>query len=477
MEVHRMGTKLGRVLLLTAAAYFMATLDALVVVTALPRIGASLHGGLDSLQWTVNSYAIAVAAGIITAAALGDRLGRRRVFVVGTLLFTLASAICGLAGSLGLLIVARAVQGLGGAVMITLSLTILTDAFPPERRGAVVGMYGGLGGLAVATGPLIGGAVIQGLSWHWIFWINVPIGAVVSLLASRLLPETRGPAERLDGTGLALVSVGSVSFIWGLVQSGTSGWSSAEVLVTLAAGLTLLAGFVAWERRARAPMIPLSLFRNRGFAAGSVTLFLMSGSIFAAAFLIIQYVQISRGYSPVMTGVRLLPWLLTPMFVAPVAGALGDRIGPRKLISGGLALQALTLGWIALRASHGISYVELAAALALAGVGISLALPTAPVAVLSAAPPDQLGKASGVANTMQRFGAVFAIAIASAVFSGSGSLASPAAVVAGFGPALAVCAGLSALGALTAALIPTTRRPLSSSAGVSIHDRRVPASA
>ncbi len=440
--------KLGAVLGLTSAAYFMAVLDALVVVTALPSIRHDLHAGLQTLQWTVNAYGIAIAAGIITAAALGDRFGRRQVFVAGVVLFTAASAACGLAGGTGVLIAARALQGLGGAATITLSLTILTDAFPPERRGAVIGMYGGLAGLATACGPLIGGAVTQGLDWHWIFWINVPLGILVTGLSARMLPESHGPHERIDARGVMLVSTGAVSLVWGLVRSGQVGWGSPEVVGTLASGVVLLAAFVGWEAVAAAPMVPLRLFRRRSFAFGSATQFLMSGSIFAAAFLIIQYVQIARGYSPVMTGVRLLPWLMTPMLVSPLAGSLGDRIGPRPLIASGLTLQAAGFAWVALRAGSGLSYPELAVSLLIAGVGISMALPTAPMAVFSAVDRDELGKASGVAMTMQRFGAVFATATATAIFAGSGGLGSPPAVVAGLRPALAICAGISLLGAL-----------------------------
>ena len=449
--------KLGAVLGLTSAAYFMAVLDALVVVTALPSIDRDLHAGLQTLQWTVNAYGIAIAAGIIGASALGDRFGRRRVFLAGVVLFTSASAACGLAGGSGVLIAARALQGLGGAATVTLSLTILTEAFPPQRRGAVVGIYGGLAGLAVACGPLIGGAVTKGLDWHWIFWINVPIGVLVTGLSARLLTESHGPRERIDARGIALMTAAAVSLVWGLVRSGSIGWDRAEVLATLAVGVALLAAFIHWQGVAAAPLIPRRLFRRRSFAFGSATQFLMSGSIFAAAFLIIQYVQIARGYSPVMTGVRLLPWLMTPMLVSPLAGSLSDRIGVRPLIAVGLTLQAAGFTWIALRAGSGLSYGELAASLLLAGIGLSMALPTAPTAVLSAVDHTELGKASGVALTMQRFGAVFATAAATAIFSGSGGLSTPAAVVHGLQPALAVCAGISLLGALVSLGIAPAR--------------------
>jgi len=448
----------GWVLGLTSAAYFMVVLDALVVITALPRMQLDLHVGLPALQWTVNAYGIAFAAGIITAAALGDRLGRRRVFITGVALFTLASAACALAPSVSVLIAARAVQGLGGAAVLPLSLTILTAAYPAERRGAIIGIYGGLAGLAVAIGPLVGGAVTEGLDWHWIFWVNVPIGVAVSLLALRLLPETYGAPARLDLPGVALVSAGVVALVWGLVRTGQAGWTSPEIVITLAAGAALLAAFFAWESRAPEPMLPLRLLRIRAFAAGNATAFLMMGATFGAGFLVAQYFQFALGYSPLGTGVRLLPWLATPMLISPVAGAVSDRIGRRPMIATGLLLQAAGFGWVALKASPAAGNPQLVLALLVAGVGISMALPTVPTAVLSSVAPPEMGKAAGISTMMQRFGAVFAVAIASSVFAANGHLGSPAAVTAGFRPALAVCAALSLLGAVTALGIAARQR-------------------
>ncbi len=304
--------RLGWTLGLTSAAYFMVVLDSLVVITALPRMQHDLHAGLATLQWTVNSYGIAFAAGIITAAALGDRLGRRRVFTAGLMLFTLASAACALSPTASALIAGRAVQGLGGAAILPLSLTILTAAFPAQRRGTIVGIYGGLAGLAVAIGPLVGGAVTEGLDWHWIFWVNVPIGIAASVLSRRLLPESHGAPARLDLPGVALISAGVVSLVWGLVRASQAGWSSPEIITTLALGAALLGAFLAWESRAREPMLPLRLLRIQAFAAGNATAFLMSGAVFAAGFLVAQYFQLALGYSPLATGVRLLPWLATP---------------------------------------------------------------------------------------------------------------------------------------------------------------------
>ncbi len=450
--------RLGWTLGLTSMAYFMVVLDSLVVITALPRMQHDLHAGLATLQWTVNSYGIAFAAGIITAAALGDRFGRRRVFVAGLMLFTLASAGCALSPTASALIAARAVQGLGASAILPLSLTILTMAFPAERRGTIIGLYGGLAGLGIAIGPLVGGAVTEGLSWHWIFWINVPIGIAASLLSRRLLPESHGVPARLDLPGVALVSAGVVALVWGLVRAGQAGWASAEIITALVLGAALLGAFVCWESRAREPMLPLRLLRIQAFAAGNATAFLMFGAVFSAGFLVAQYFQFALGYSPLATGVRLLPWFATPMLISPIAGALSDRIGRRPVIVSGLLLQALGLSWVALNASAAASTLRLVLALLVAGIGISMALPTVPTAVLSAVAPSEMGKASGITSMMQRFGAVFAIAIASSVFAAHGHIGSPASVAAGFRPALAVSAALSLLGAITA-LAVATRRP------------------
>jgi EmrB/QacA subfamily drug resistance transporter len=448
-------TQLRWVLGLTSTAYFMVVLDALVVITALPRMQRDLHANLASLQWTVNSYGIAFAAGIITAAALGDRFGRRRVFDLGLALFTLASAACALAPNAADLVVARTVQGLGAAAVLPLSLTILTTAFPPHRRGLIVGIYGGLAGLAVAAGPLIGGVITEALDWHWIFWLNVPIGIAALALATRLLPESHGAPERLDLLGVALVTAGVVGLVWALVRANDVGWFSPEILGALLGGCALLVAFIGWERRVREPMMPLRLFHGRAFALGNVTMFLMSGATFAAAFLITQEFQFARGYSPISTGLRLLPFFGTPMIVSPLAGALSDRIGRRPIMVTGLTLQALGFAWVAARGSLHTSWIELVIALLVAGIGISMALPTVPTAVLSAVAETEMGKASGINFMAQRFGAVFAIAIASAVFSAHGNLSNPTTVTAGFRPALWSCVIFAALAAMTSIAIST----------------------
>ena len=456
----------GLVLALTSVAFFMVSLDALVVVTALPAIHQSIGGSIGTLEWAVNGYGLTFAAGIITAAALGERLGRRRVYVTGLTIFTLASAACAVAPNASLLIAARAVQGLGAAAVTPLALTILAAAFPVERRGAIVGIFGGISGLAVAGGPLVGGAVTQGLDWHWIFWINVPFGVAAALGSVLFLPAGR-PANaagsgrlRLDVPGAVLSASGGALLAWGLVRVGGAGWSDPIGLTGVVGGLAVLTGFVAWERRAASPMLPLRLFRKRTFAAANVTGFLSFGAIMAAAFLTAQYFQLGLGYSPLTAGLRMLPWTATPMVIAPVAGALADRIGTRPLLVTGLTLQAAGLAWVGLLASAGSAgYGQYVVPFVIAGVGISMAIPTVPTSALSAVPQADVGLASGVTNTMQRFGGAFGIALVSAVFAANGHLGTAASFTSGYRPGMLGAAALSLLGALAALAIARRRPP------------------
>ncbi len=442
--------------LLTGVAFFMVALDALVVVTALPAIHRSLGGNVATLQWTVNAYNMAFGAGIITAAALGDRMGRRRVYLVGLALFTVASAACALAPDTAALISARTVQGLGAAIVTPLSLTILTSAFRQERRGAAIGLWGGIAGLGAAAGPLIGGAVTQGLSWHWIFWVNVPVG-IFALIGSRLaLPESRGPRARLDIPALVLVTSAAVAIIWGLVEASQDGWGSPKIVVSLVGGVCLLMAFLAWEVKADEPMVPISMFRSTTFSAAVGASFFLTASVYSAAFLTSQFFQFGLGYSPLSTGLRFLPWTATTLVVVPVAGALSDKIGWRALMVPGLVMQAASFAWIAVIAGTDAGYLGYFVPFLVAGVGLSMVLPTASAAALSAVSPEELGKASGVSNTLQRFGPVFGVAIVTAVFDAKGSLAGHAAITHGFRPALVVAAGFSLLGAITALAVRRT---------------------
>ncbi|MEN3357533.1 MAG: hypothetical protein V7637_1515 [Mycobacteriales bacterium] len=443
----------------TAVAYFMVTLDALVVVTSLPTIHRDLGGDVGTLQWTVNAYNTAFAAGIITAAALGDRLGRRRVYVFGLALFAAASAGCALAPNMATLIGCRAVQGIGAATVMPLGLTLLTSAFPAERRGTVVGIWGGVAGLGVAAGPLIGGGVTQALSWHWIFWVNVPVGLAAAAGARLHLPDTRGARAWLDIPALVLIGAGVGVLVWGLVQAPRDGWGGTRTLAALIVGVLLLAAFIGWESRVPEPMIPLGLFRSPGLAAAVTTQFLMAAAIQAAVFLTSQYFQFGRGDAPLATGLRFLPWTAMPLLVAPIGGALFDRVGARRLVVPGLLAQGAGFAWIAYLAGTGAGYGSYVLPFVVAGTGVSMALPCVPAAALNAVPPASLGKAAGVLNTLQLFGATFGVATATVIFNANGSLATPAAVIHGFRPGIATAAGLSVLGAAAASRIRHTRRP------------------
>src|SRR4051794_20111305 len=395
------------VLGLAALASFMVALDTLVVSTALTTIHRDLDASVAELEWTVNAYNLTFAVLLLPAAALGDRLGRRRLLAFGLAGFSLASAACALAPDAPTLIAARAVQGAGAALVMPLALALVGAAFPAERRGAAMGALQGLTGLAVASGPVIGGAVAAGLSWQWIFWINVPIGLLAVPFVLARIPESTGSDDALDLPGLALITGAAVGIVWGLVRGNGAGWLSAEVVAALAAGAVLLAAFVGWEARARRPMLPLGLFRSRAFSAGNAAMFLTFASLFGAVFFVAQYLQNGLGYGPLDAGLRLLPWTATLFFVAPVAGALVDRFGERPFLVTGLGLQAAGMGWVALIAAPDLEYIRLVPPLMIAGCGISMALPAAQNAVVNAVAPEAIGKAAGTNSMLRELGGVF----------------------------------------------------------------------
>ena len=445
-------------LVVAALAAFMTALDTLVVTTALPVLRVDLGASLSDLEWTVNAYNLAFACLLLTGAALGDRFGRRRMLVLGLLAFTGASAAAALSPDAGMLVVARAVQGAGAAIVTPLTLTLISDAFPAEKRGAAIGLWGGIVGLAVAAGPVVGGAVVGGIDWHWIFWLNVPVGLALIPLALAKVPESFGPRARLDPVGLVLAAAGALGLTWGLIRSGAAGWTSTEVLGSLTAGAALVGAFIGWERRAPAPMLPLSLFRRPGFAAANAVSFFMYAGLFGSLFLMAQFLQTALGHSPLGTGLRLLPWTAAPMVVAPVAGALADRYGNRPFMVVGLVLQAVGYGWIATIASPDMGYAELAIAFTISGIGTSLCFPTVANCVMGAVPPQEAGVASGTNSAMRELGGVFGVAVLAAVFSRHGVYASPATFATGFAQALWVAAGLSAVGVVAAMLTPGRAR-------------------
>src|SRR5213593_4072404 len=447
------GTPRSRTLwtfVVTSLALVMVTLDNLVVTTALPVIRKDLGATLAGLEWTVNAYTLTFAVLLLTGAALGDRFGRRRMFTVGLAIFTLGSIGAALAPSVGALVAFRAVQGVGGAIVTPLTLTILSAAVPAEKRGVALGAWGGIGGLAVAIGPLVGGAVVEGISWQWIFWLNVPIGLLLAPLALSRLSESHGPSDKLDLRGLGLASAGLLGIVWGLVRGNGQGWSSPEIVGSIALGALVLAAFVLWELRAAAPMLPMRFFRDRTFALANVSSLFMFFGMFGSIFFLAQFFQTVQGYGPLGSGLRILPWTAMPIFVAPIAGALSDRIGGHRLMGVGLALQATGLSWIAAISSPTMPYSAIVAPFFISGIGMALFF--APVAnvVLSAVRPEEEGQASGANNAVRELGGVFGVAVLAAVFSAYGGYGTGEHFVAGMNPAVWIGAGVVALGSLAA---------------------------
>jgi EmrB/QacA subfamily drug resistance transporter len=445
---------------IVSVALFMAVLDNLVVSVALPTIHRELGASIQALEWTVNAYVLAYAVLLLTGAALGDRFGRKRMFVVGLALFTAASAAAALAPTTDLLIAARAIQGAAAAIVTPLTLTLLAEAFPSERRGMAIGVWSGISGIAVAIGPLVGGAVVQGISWHWIFWINVPTGLVLIPLAARRLNESRGPYGTLDLRGLALASTGAFGIVFGLVRAQSLGWTSATILISLIGGAILLAAFVAWELRAREPMLPMSFFAKRSFAVTNVVSLSMFFGMFGSIFFLSQYMQNVLHNSPLQAGLKLLVWTGATMVVAPLAGVFSERLGSRPFMAAGLTLQAGALAWLASMISTHMAYSEMVVPFVMAGAGMALVFAPSANAVLSSVRTNQAGQASGANNAIREIGGVLGVAVLASVFSGAGSYASPQSFVNGLLPALWVGVAVLAAGAFVVLVLPFQTRPV-----------------
>ncbi|QNE20304.1 MFS transporter [Kribbella qitaiheensis] len=436
------------VLALTSIGSVMVALDVLVVAAALTTIRQDLGASMEQLEWTVNAYSLSFAMLLMTAAAIGDRLGRRRTFAAGLALFTVASIGCALATSVPSLIAARTLQGAGAAMVMPLAMGLLGAAFPAERRGWAIGVFSGITGLAVLGGPMIGGAVTQGLAWQWIFWINVPVGVLAIPLVLRRIPESRGPVRRLDPRGATLITLAVLGLVWGVVRGAVAGWTSPEVVGSFVLGALLLLGFLAWEKRAAEPMVPLSFFRVRAFSAGNTAGFFLSAALFSAVFFVAQFMQAVLGSGPLKAGLQLLPWTATLFVVAPIAGRLVDRIGERPIVVVGLVLNAIGMAWIGLVADPGVHYISLVPPMIVAGCGISMAMPATQSASIGSLPREAVGIASGIYGMTRQLGGAVGVAILAAVFATNGGYGSPASFSAGFTRALVVCGVLSLAGAL-----------------------------
>ena len=433
---------------------FMATLDNLVMTSALPVIQLDLGSSVSQLSWFMNAYTLSFATFMLPAATLGDRLGRRRMMLVGIGVFTLASIASALSTSSEALIAARAVQGLGAAAIMPLSLTLLASAVPPAMRAAAIGIWGGVSGLGVALGPVIGGAVVEGVSWQAIFWLNVPVALVALPLLLVAIPESRGAWQRLDPVGVLLLGGAVFLGIWGIVHGNDDGWSDPRVVLPLVLSAALLPAYVRWARSRSYAVLPLRLFRARKFAVANVIFLMFTLGMFGTVFLLAQYLQVVQGFTPLEAGVRTLPWTAAPMVVAPIAGALVGRLGYRTLLSAGLVLQTVSLVWFAVITENASAYSAFLVPLVLAGVGMGLVFAPGASMVLDGLPDDDFAVASSANSTIREFGVALGIAVLVAVFLGNGGEITPVGYDGAIGPALLTGAGAVAVAAVASLLAP-----------------------
>jgi EmrB/QacA subfamily drug resistance transporter len=443
--------------LATSLPMFMATLDNLVMTSALPVIRTDLAASVDDLAWFVNAYTLAFATFMLPAATLGDRWGRRRVMLGGLTVFTLASIGAALSTSTGALITARAVQGLGAAAVMPLSLTLLAAAVPLAMRPVAIGIWGGVSGLGVALGPVVGGAVVQGVSWQAIFWLNVPVGAVAAPLLWLAVTESFGRLQRLDLRGTAMLGGAVLLGIWGIVHGNDDGWSSARVAVPLVVATLLVPAYVLHARSATRrdfAVLPLRLFASRGFSVANAIGLSFTVGMFGAVFLLAQNLQIVMGYSPFEAGLRTLPWTAAPMLVAPLAGAFASRTGLRALLVPGLLLQAGALVWLAVVTEAGSAYAAFVPGLVMAGIGMGLTFAPSATAVLDGLEEDDFGTASSANSTIREFGVALGVAGLTAVFLGHGGELTPTGYTGAIGPALLVGAGAVAVAVVAALFAP-----------------------
>jgi EmrB/QacA subfamily drug resistance transporter len=433
---------------------FMATLDNLVVTNALPVLAADLGASIEQLQWFINAYGLSFASLILIAVAVGDRFGRRRMFIAGIAVFTAASVWCALATTPEMLIIARTVQGAGAAAIMPLSLAILAGSVTAAFRPIAIGIWGGVAGLGVALGPLIGGAVVEGLSWHAIFWLNVPVGIIAIPLILWTLRESFGDKVRIDALGLVLAALGVFGIVFGIVRGNEAGWTSPQVLTGLIGGTVLFAAFLAWERRVSEPLLRLDLFRDRSFSVANAVGFTFSLGIFGAIFILIQFLQVVQGKSPLEAGILTMPWTLAPLVVAPITGFIAPRVGTRTLIVLGLSLQTVGLAWIAVVMDPLVAYGQLVPAFVCAGVGMGLVFAPSATAVLVNMREEDHAKASGTNSTLREIGVALGIAVLTAVFTSAGGEFTPDGYTSAAIPAIWTGAGTLLIATVMGMLLP-----------------------
>ena len=396
-------------------ALFMIMIDNTVVNVALPTIQHDLHASPANLEWTVNAYVLSFAALILFGGKLGDRFGRKRMFIVGLFLFTVFSAACALATSDTTLIAARALQGTGAALMNPLSLSILVNAFPRKQVPVAIGIWAGISGLGIAIGPVVGGLLVEDYGWASVFWLNVPIGVIAAVVCVLAVEESSDPtATRLDGLGTALITAGLFCLTFGLIKTNEHSWTSPFIAAFLVAAVGLIGGWIAWERRVEQPMVPLAFFRIRQFTVANIVGVLVGVALFGSLYFVTLYFQNVRGYSAIDAGLRLMPLTLLILVCAPIAGRMNQKVGPRPLMSLGMLLTSIGMVGIA-RVDLTTSYNAIWPFFSLIGAGISLTMPSLAGAAMSAVDPRKSGVASGVVNSARQVGGAVGIAVMGSV--------------------------------------------------------------
>jgi EmrB/QacA subfamily drug resistance transporter len=445
---------------LAAVAFglFMIMLDNTVVFVALSAMQEDLHISTSQLEWVVNGYALTFAVLMLTGGKLADMLGRRRIFVVGLVIFTLASLACGLAATAGFLIGARVVQGVGSALMNPATLSIITATFPPKQRGTAIGIWVGVSAMALAIGPLVGGLITEHIDWSWIFFINVPVGIAAIIVARIVIDESRDMSheQRLDLPGLLVSGIALFALTYALIEANQHGWTSPLILSLFGIAAVGLLGFVVLEQRQRLPMLDLSLFRNPTFAGANVVMFLVALAMFGVFFFVSLYMQNILGYSPTQAGAAFLPLTILIVLLAPIAGRLSDRIGSRWLMGGGLVLVSLSLVIQSTFTVHS-SFWNILPAMIVGGMGMAFAMTPTAAAAMSSVPIDKAGVGSAVLNSMRQVGGALGIALMGAIVAASVHVPAtdpraPEQFVRGFREAVLVAAAIALAGAVVAVL-------------------------
>ncbi len=466
----------GWTLLVASIAAFMTSLDQMVVTTALPRMRADLGGTVGQLEWTMNGFYLAFACLLLAAAGFGDRFGRRRVLVVGLVVFGLSSLAAAAAPGLGLLIAARVAQGGASAAVLPLTLTVISEAYSPEGRGKAIGVWSSLLGAGGVLGPLVGGVLVESVGWRGIFWVNVPIAAAVAIATRIVVTESHGPRHRLDLQGLVLATAGSLGLAWGLARSADDGWGAASVWIPLVTGVALLAAFIRVEHSRAFPLMPTGLFRIRSFSATNCVSLGMYASLAGSVFFVSQFFQTVQHASPLMAALRFAPWPAPALVLAPLVGTYAARFGNRPFLVAGMAVHTIAMAWFALVAGSDTPYAAVVGPLVLSGIGIAAVFPAMSGEVMASVPPERMGVASGVNGSIRELGGVLGVALAAAAFARAGGYHTAATFTTGFVRALWVCVALAGIGlaaSLTTGLrrtsLPTETFPIveSNTAGVS----------